>query len=140
MTPFESIYDKFLSLIDDYELALIYDEELDFLLSNYLSRAISLDFKQCQKDLTKFNTEDKQFDVDLSAEEQWIIATGMTLSWLESKIKHEKLMRSAISDRDYTESSNANQLQSLLKLEIITRDRLHHYIVNYSYNDFEGLY
>ena len=54
-TPFQDIYDKFLSLIEDYELALFTDEDLAYLLSNYLSRAMSLDFKQCTKDLTDFD-------------------------------------------------------------------------------------
>lgn len=139
-TPFQDIYDKFLNLIEDYELALFTDVELDFLLSNYLSRAVSLDFKQCTKDLTDYNKETKQFNVDLTGEEQWIIANGMVLSWLEPKIKRERLLRDAISDRDYRESSHANQLKELLNLESTTRDKLKSYIISYTHNDFDGLY
>ena len=139
-TPFQGIYDKFLSLIDDYELALFNDDELDFLLVNYLSRAVSLDFKQCTKDLTDFDKELKQFNEVLTSEEQWIIANGMVLSWLEPKIKRERLLRDAISDRDYKESSHANQLKELLNLESATRDKLKGYIISYTHNDFDGLY
>lgn len=139
-TPFQGIYDKFLSLIDDYELALFNDDELDFLLVNYLSRAVSLDFKQCTKDLTDFDKDLKQFNEVLTNEEQWIIANGMVLSWLEPKIKRERLLRDAISDRDYKESSHANQLKELSNLESATRDKLRSYIISYTHNDFDGLY
>lgn len=139
-TPFQDVYDKFLSLIDDYELALFNDEDLDFLLINYLSRAVSLDFKQCTKDLNDYDKELKQFNVDLTGEEQWIIANGMVLSWLEPKIKRERLLRDAISDRDYKESSHANQLKELMNLESATRLKLHSYIVSYTHNDFDGFY
>lgn len=138
-TPFQNIYDKFLSLIEDYELAIIPDDELDYLLFSYLDRAVSLDFKQCRKDLTNYNKELKQFNEDLTGEEQWIIAYGMVLSWLESKIKRERLLRDAISDRDYEESSHANQLKELLNLEESTRKKLTEYILNYTFNDFDGL-
>lgn len=138
-TPFQNIYDKFLSLIEDYELAIIPDDELDYLLFSYLDRAVSLDFKQCRKDLTNYNKELRQFNEDLTGEEQWIIAYGMVLSWLESKIKRERLLRDAISDRDYEESSHANQLKELLNLEESTRKKLTEYILNYTFNDFDGL-
>lgn len=138
-TPFQNIYDKFLSLIEDYELAIIPDDELDYLLFSYLDRAVSLDFKQCRKDLTNYNKELKQFNEDLTGEEQWIIAYGMVLSWLESKIKRERLLRDAISDRDYEESSHANQLKELLNLEESTRKKITEYILNYTFNDFDGL-
>lgn len=139
-TPFQKIYDKFLSLIDDYELALFSDEDLKYLLSNYLNRAISLDFKQCTKNLNNYDEVLEQFNEELSDEEQWIIAHGMVLSWLEPKIKRERLLRDAISDRDYKESSHANQLKELLNLESSTRDRLKEYLINYTYNNFDGLY
>ena len=139
-TPFQDIYDKFLNLIDDYELALFKENDLKFLLQNYLSRSVSLDFKQCTKDLTDCDYNLEQFNVDLSGEEQWIIATGMVMSWLEPKIKRERLLRDAISDRDYKESSHANQLKELLNLESATRNKLQSYIISYTHNDFDGLY
>lgn len=139
-TPFQDVYDKFLSLIDDYELALFNDEDLDFLLINYLSRAVSLDFKQCTKDLSDYDKDLKQFNVEVTGEEQWIVANGMVLSWLEPKIKRERLLRDAISDRDYKESSHANQLKELMNLESATRSKLHSYIVSYTHNDFDGFY
>lgn len=139
-TPFQDIYDKFVSLIDDYELALFNEYDLKFLLENYLNRAVSLDFKQCIKDLSDFNKDTEEFNIDLTGEEQWIIATGMVLSWLEPKIKRDRLLRDAISDRDYKESSHANQLKELLNLESVTRNKLQGYIISYTHNDFDGLY
>jgi len=139
-TPFQEVYDKFLTYIDDFELATLHPEDVEFLLSNYLSRAVSLDFKQCTKDLDDIDKDLKQFNEDLTSEEEWIIATGMVLSWLEPKIKRENLLRSAISDRDYKESSHANQLGKLIELEQLTRRRLKQYVVSYTHNGSDGLY
>ena len=139
-TPFQNIYDKFLSLIEDYTLAILSDEDLEYLLSSYLDRAISLDFKQCVKDLSDYDEELSQFNVELSSEEQWIIANGMVLSWIEPKIKREKLLRETISDRDYRESSHANQLKELGNLEKNTRAKLKNYIISYTENNFNGFY
>lgn len=139
-TPFQDIYDKFLSLIEDYTMAMLSDEDLECLLSNYLSRAVSLDFKQCVKDLGDYDDALKQFNMELTDEEQWIIANGMVLSWMEPKIKREKLLRETISDRDYRESSHANQLKELGNLEKITRAKLKEYIISYTENNFNGFY
>lgn len=139
-TPFQNIYDKFLTLIEDYTLAILSDEDLEFLLSNYLDRAISLDFKQCTKDLSDYDDVLSQFNMQLSSEEQWIIANGMVLSWIEPKIKREKLLRETISDRDYRESSHANQLKELGNLEKNTKARLKAYIISYTENNFNGFY
>lgn len=139
-TPFQDIYDKFLTQIDDIDLALIPDEDLEYLLEKYLSRAVSLDFKQCKKNLNDIDKDLKQFNEDLTLEEQWIIAIGMVLSWLEPKIKRENLLRASITDRDYKESNHANQLEKLLELEAATRNKLDRYVISYTYNNFEGLY
>ncbi len=139
-TPFQDIYDKFLNYIEDVELAKLYDEELEYLLENYLSRAVSLDFKQCKKNLNNIDKDLKQFNEDLTSEEQWIIATGMVISWLEPKIKREDLLRASITDRDYKESNHANQLDKLMDLEESTRKKLKQYIISYTHNNFDGLY
>ncbi len=139
-TPFQDIYDKFLNYIEDVELAKLYDEELEYLLENYLSRAVSLDFKQCKKNLNNVDKDLKQFNEDLTSEEQWIIATGMVMSWLEPKIKREDLLRASITDRDYKESNHANQLDKLMDLEESTRKKLKQYIISYTHNNFDGLY
>lgn len=52
MTKFESIYEKFLMQIDDYELGIIQDYELSSVCYGYLDKAIALHFPQCGKDLT----------------------------------------------------------------------------------------
>lgn len=139
-TPFQDIYDKFLSLIEDYTLAILFDEDLEFLLSSYLGRAISLDFKQCTKDLSDYDSDLGRFNIELSNEEQWIVANGMVLSWIEPKIKREKLLRETISDRDYRESSHANQLKELGNLDRDTRNKLKAYIISYTENNFDGFY
>lgn len=50
-TNFESIYEKFLLEIDDYELGLIQDYELGNLCFGYLEKAKALYFPQCNQDL-----------------------------------------------------------------------------------------
>ncbi|KDN90453.1 hypothetical protein EF87_20965, partial [Bacillus amyloliquefaciens] len=56
-TSFQNIYEKFLGLIDDYELGLITQEERNEVLFGYLNEARSLHFPQCEKDLNKITVE-----------------------------------------------------------------------------------
>lgn len=50
-TPFDEIYDRFLSKITDYELANLLDDEIETQLYKYLLGAIS-DFKYASKTRT----------------------------------------------------------------------------------------
>lgn len=62
-TPFESIYSKFLSEIDDYELGLVSDDELNNICFGYLEKARAIHFPQCSKNLDDVTIQ-RQSEID----------------------------------------------------------------------------
>lgn len=137
-TPFESIYKKFLGLIDDYELGLVSEEELNEILFEFLDQARSLHFPECKKDLEKLTEVNGvgEFLEDLDSQEQYILALGMKKAWLSPKLNSGDLMQKAIGDRDYKAVQGTNYLKELSKLDDKIKDEIREYSVAYTYKNF----
>lgn len=131
-TPFESIYTKFLSGIDDYELALIDDESLSETLYNYLSNACGLHFRTCRKDLSK--QDSVGFIETLTLEEEHILALGMKKSWLSPKLMNADLMRKEIGDRDYKAVQGTGYIKELRTTMEALDKEIENATIAYSYN------
>lgn len=138
-TSFETIYDQFLKLIDDPDLALMSDEDLKLHLSEYLKDAIYLYLTPTPKELLDMG--ESGFNSDINPRLQRIVAHAMVLVWIEPKILKERILRSAIQDRDYSELSHSSQLNALLKVKSESFNKLHEFIIDYFYQDdeFQGL-
>jgi hypothetical protein len=138
-TPYSDIYTKSSILFDDSNLlSILADEEYEELLQIFLNKAKTLYFKSCTKDLTDVDNEEKQFNEDLSEEEQWILAEGIKLVWLEKQLYKEKELRNRISTKDYSLHSPANLIEKLTGLVNETRKTLKSYVVDYTFNNFSG--
>lgn len=137
-TPFEPIYKKFLSLIDDYELGLVSELELNEILFGYLDLARSLYFPQCKKNLESISESEGigSFTEDLDSQEQYILALGMKKAWLSPKLNSGDLMRKAVGDRDYKAVQGTNYLKELSKLDVTIEEEIRRYAVAYTYKDF----
>lgn len=137
-TSFQSIYKKFLSLIDDYELALIEEEELNEVLYGYLDMARSLDFPQCEKDLTA-STEINgvgEFVETLTTQEEHILALCMKKAWLSSKLNSADLMVKDIGDRDYKAVQGTGYIKELSKLDEKIENEIYKYTNIYTWRNF----
>jgi hypothetical protein len=137
-TSFQSIYKKFLGLIDDYELGLVSDEELNEILFGFLDQARSLHFPQCNKDL-ELITESLgvgEFQEDLTSQEQYILALGMKKAWLSPKINFADNMTKSIGDRDYKAVQGHPYIKELSKLDAQIKEEIREYAVSYTYKNF----
>lgn len=136
-TSFQSIYSKFLLLIDDYELNLITDEELNEVLFGYLDMARSLYFPQCTKDLEALteNAGVGEFQDDLTSQEQYILALGMKKAWLSSKLNNADLMSKDIGDRDYKAVQGTPYIKELSKLDAQLDSEIRNYGVSYTWKN-----
>ena len=137
-TSFSSIYKKFLSSVDDYELGLVSDEELNEVLFGYLDKARTLYFTQCNKDLETIteNLGVGEFEADLDSTEQHILALGMKKAWISTKLSNADLMAVAIGDRDYKAVQGTTYLKELSKLDAQFEDEVDRYAVRYTYKNF----
>ena len=137
-TPFTEIYNKFLKLIDDPDLALMYEEDVKFHLKEFMLDAIHLYFTPIPHELEDMN--DEGFNSMLPQRIQGIVAHAMLLVWIKPKIYKERLLRSAIADRDYSELSHANQLVTLERLRQNAMNEVKEFAMDFWYDDedFKG--
>jgi len=138
-TLFSSIYTKANVLFQDAQLLEnLTDDELEYLLEIFLSKAKTLHFKSCTKDLTDVDLVLKQFNSTLSEEEEWILGLGIRLVWLERKLYKEENLRNRITTKDYNSFSGGNLIDKLTILKNETQKELKSLVIDYSFNSFEG--
>lgn len=139
-TPFSDLYAKFTVLVTDSSLSALTESDLEDVLETYLSKSSYLDFKACQTDLETLTSGSDGFDADLTKEEQWIIVYGMVITWLEAQIQRDIKLKTAISDRDFKLTSNANQLKENKELLIYYRQIQKNLIDSYVADYFDDVY
>ena len=137
-TPFSEIYTKSNILFDDAPLlGSLTDDEYDELLELFLSKS-KIYFKSCKKDLTDVDDVLKEFNEDLDDEEQWVLALGIRLVWLERKLYKEENLRNRITTKDYNSFSGGNLIDKLTTLRDKTEKDLKQKVVDYTFNSFSG--
>jgi hypothetical protein len=138
-TPYENLFDSFLSKIeDDLYTNIQFDVEAD--LTKLLNTAI------VQFDFPKVNIFDKddtlqQFNVDLSVHEIEILANLMKLEWIKRQINSVSLLKQMVGDKDFRLTSQANHLKVLIDLKSETEKEINSLVTKYSYtNNRQSLY
>lgn len=139
-TLYSSIFTKTNSLFIDAELlSVLTDQEYTGLLEIFLSKAKSIYFKSCKVDLSDVDNVLEQFNTTLSDEEEWILAIGIRLVWLERQLYREEKLRDRITTKDYNAShSTANLIDKLILLKTDAEKSLKEKINSYTFNDFSG--
>jgi len=141
MCPLTDIFDRFYSLIKDTDLAKLSDDDLYKLTKVYYEMSATR-FKECKKNLEVIEQNGELYITDdLTLEEKNIIAQGMIVYWLESKVNYNKLMKNQVNTKDWNNLSNANILLRLSELFTAYQKQFLNLRKAYSrrYNDnFEG--
>lgn len=138
-TPYSEIFTKANILFEDADLlSRLTDAEYTELLELFLSKAKSVYFKKCKKDLTDVNDTLKQFNETLDDQEQWIIGECMKLVWYEKQVFKEEKLRDKIGTKDYDRKSPGNLLDKLLKVREDTQKSVEEKINSYTFDDFTG--
>ena len=79
MTTYDEIYDLFTQVVDDYELAELYNasvEKFQTYLQGFLMLAIA-EFSKCKKDLSNRDDLEAHFNITLSDVEKTILSKLM---------------------------------------------------------------
>lgn len=76
-----------------------------------------------------------EFEENLNHREKYIVALGAYIHYNNQLITNEELLRTQIGDKDYSRTSNANMLKSLMSLEGILQSKLDRYINQYVYSN-----
>lgn len=132
--PYSNIYDMFLSDIKDCTLLDFDVEDREKILDDLRIKA-ETQFKQCKNDLSDKDNIEKQYNFDLTIEEQLIIATIMRKFWMNDKIYNLSLLKQAMSTKDWKQTSQAEHLLRLTALMSELNKEISKMIVDYcTYN------
>ncbi len=132
-TPYSVIDSSFLNKITDDLLLTIDEEDLEQIIDMFRISA-SIKFKQCSK-LTDRDEENRKYNSTLTDEEIEILANLMVLEWLKQRINSIEVLKQTMSTRDYNFYSQANHIESLLKLRKDTNLEVDRLIVSYTYSE-----
>lgn len=134
-TPYETIYNRVLSKIEDPTLAMLPEEDLENMLHGYLMSAIAK-HRKCEHDLSDRDDELKQFNFDLSDLEIEILSILMVREWISVQL-HSVVNTLQVfggkEEKFYSQSSHLAELRALdesLRLEAQQLSRDYSYIDN----------
>lgn len=133
-TPFQEVYDTFLSQITDYELAVMEETSLDENMEKWMKNAIGY-FSNCRHNLLDYDDDvAKQFNDDLTNNELYILSKFMVFVYLDTHLIKEDLMKQSLNSKDYRMYSPANQIKAIQGLKESVNAEANILLSRYSYN------
>lgn len=122
MTSYETIYNMALSKITDPQLAMLPEEDLEYMLQGWMKSAIAK-HRKCTSDLSDRDEKLKQFNADLSDLEIEILGILMAREWVSSQLLSVTNTLQVFSGKEtnyYSQAAHLKELQLLdekLRLE-----------------------
>ena len=116
MTSYTILYDRALAQITDPLLAQLPEEDLEYMLHDWLMDAIvepvtgAYDFSDRDEEL-------RQFNFDISDRDQKILAIHMVRAWLAPQIRSVTLTNQVFSGKETKYYAQANQLAEMRALD-----------------------
>lgn len=136
MTSYEVIYNKCLSKITDPQLAMLSDDDVEYMLSEWMQSAIAK-FRKCKNDLSDRDDELRQFNVDLLDIEKEILAIMMAREWVSSQLNSVVNTLQVFSGKETSYYSQAAHLKELQALDDKWRLEAHQLARDYTYANNE---
>lgn len=116
MTSFDDVYKNFLSKITDDMYMELTPEDTADLLNDLLLGSLHY-FEFPRQNIYDLDSDAQYFMIDLTTEEQNIIATYMIVEWLGYQLASVENVRMKYSGSDFKFTSQANHMQKLLQLK-----------------------
>lgn len=135
MTPYTSVFELFMSKINDQEMKSIYQNDSLFfqeLLVDFLKSAIPK-FTYCTQDLTLRDDITLKFNIELSEMEKEILAIFMLAEYYNPKINRDEYLLNRLGSKDYNQFSPSNQLAQLKDLRKIYLNEANLLMLEYYY-------
>ena len=124
---FEDVIDMMLTLLDDYQIADISDEELQLEVGIKVNMIIS----RAQIPDLIFDTDFNQFNRDLSVLEATILAYGLLMMWLSPFINNREVLQTQLTSKEVTTFSNANRIQQRIQLYKMAKTEFYQLLISY---------
>lgn len=130
-TPYESIYSRFLPKVTDYLFVTLFDYEVEEHLETYLKSSI-IKFRYCDK-LGNRDELLKQFNGDLTEEEQEILSVLMCVEYLTPKLLTDDLLKQTLNSKDYSLYSQANHVKEIRELRNTCQQEANNLMILYTF-------
>ena len=124
---FEDVIDMMLTLLDDYQIADISDEELQLEVGIKVNMIIS----RAQIPDLIFDTDFNQFNRDLSVLEASILSYGLLMMWLSPFINNREVLQTQLTSKEVTTFSNANRIQQGIQLYKMAKTEFYQLVISY---------
>ena len=111
-TAFSSIYNRFKAKITDDMYMELTPGETDSLLKELLLNSLH-NFEFPRVDIYNYNEDLEEYNINLTAEEQNIIATYMIVEWLSQQLANVENTRMKYSGSDFKFTSQANHMAKI---------------------------
>lgn len=115
-TPFQEVYDIFLSKITDDMFMELTMEDTEAMLQEILLQAIPM-FEQPRFDIFDIDLANHQFNSHLNFEEENIIATYMVATWVGFQLASVENVRQKYSGSDFSFTSQASHMGKLQEMK-----------------------
>ena len=125
---FEDVIDMMLTLLDDYQIAEITDEELKLevgiKVNMVIARAQILDLS--------FDTDFGELSRELSVLEATILSYGLLMMWLSPFINNREVLQTQLTSKEVTTFSNANRIQQGIQLYKLAKTEFYQLVIDYN--------
>jgi hypothetical protein len=130
-TSYEEIYARFTPKITDFHFANIPDAEVEDYFETFLKSSI-IKFRYCNK-LNDRDEALKQFNKDLTDEEQEILSVLMSVEYLTPKLLTDELLKQTLNSKDYSLYSQANHIKEIRELRDKYRQEANDLMILYTF-------
>ena len=124
---FAEVIDMMLTLLDDYQIVDITDEELELETSVKVNMVLP---RTGFEDLT-FNIDSWEFSRPLTGLEANIISYGLLMLWLSPFINNREVLQTQLTSKEVTTFSNANRIQQGIQLYKLAKTEFYQLLINY---------
>lgn len=138
-TSYETIYNRFVQKVTDFNIVELDDYSLDNMLDGWLKSAI-VRTRKCEHDLSQRDEELQEFTEDLSDLEIELLALGMVDAWVTPMLNSTELTLQFLGGKEekfYSQAQQMAELRNIKKENSLEMNRLHNYYTytNNSYFD-----
>ena len=124
---FENVIDMMLSLMTDYNIVDVSDEQLMLEVGIKTNMVIA----RAQMSDLLFDTDFNEFNRDLSVMEATIIAYGLLMLWLSPYLNNSEVLSTQLSSKEVTQFSNANRIQQGIALYKLAKTEFYQLVIDY---------
>ena len=111
-TPYSEVFELFLGLISDPDLALLTEGMLDEQMLTYLNLSI-VKFTYPKVNIRDKNDDEMQFNVELSIDEKAMLANLMVIDPVKTQIHNIDLMENPMTVSDFTSPNQGSMLRAI---------------------------